>query len=72
MTTHKAGGADHVVADAAAARGAGAGADARPRPHIPAADGPQPRAGDPQITARLVAEHGLSEEEYALIREELG
>jgi phosphoribosylformylglycinamidine synthase II len=37
-----------------------------------AADAPQPRPGDPPITAELVAEHGLSESEYALIREALG
>ncbi|NIP56650.1 MAG: phosphoribosylformylglycinamidine synthase II, partial [Gemmatimonadetes bacterium] len=31
-----------------------------------------PRAGDPEVTAALVADHGLSEEEYARIREILG
>jgi phosphoribosylformylglycinamidine synthase len=32
----------------------------------------EPRPGDPPITAALVEEHGLSEEEYARIRELLG
>jgi phosphoribosylformylglycinamidine synthase subunit PurL len=35
-------------------------------------EAPRPRAGDPQVTADLVAEHGLSESEYELIREALG
>ena len=34
--------------------------------------GPQPRHGDPEITPELVAEHKLSEYEYALILEVLG
>jgi phosphoribosylformylglycinamidine synthase subunit PurL len=33
---------------------------------------PTPRPGDPRITPALVAEHGLSEEEYRLILEILG
>jgi phosphoribosylformylglycinamidine synthase II len=33
---------------------------------------PAPRAGDPAITPALVAEHGISEQEYALILEILG
>jgi phosphoribosylformylglycinamidine synthase subunit PurL len=33
---------------------------------------PQPRAGDPQITPALVADHGISEHEYALILGILG
>jgi phosphoribosylformylglycinamidine synthase subunit PurL len=35
-------------------------------------EAPRPRAGDPAITPALVAEHGLSESEYELIREALG
>lgn len=33
---------------------------------------PRPRTGDPPITPALVAEHGLSEDEYGLILEVLG
>jgi phosphoribosylformylglycinamidine synthase len=33
---------------------------------------PSPRAGDPAITAELVKDHGLSVEEYELIKEALG
>jgi phosphoribosylformylglycinamidine synthase subunit PurL len=33
---------------------------------------PAPRPGDPEITAELVAEHGLSPDEYALVVETLG
>jgi phosphoribosylformylglycinamidine synthase subunit PurL len=33
---------------------------------------PSPRPGDPEITAELVAEHGISEEEYRLILDVLG
>ncbi|MBR9990997.1 MAG: phosphoribosylformylglycinamidine synthase subunit PurL, partial [Gemmatimonadetes bacterium] len=33
---------------------------------------PLPRPGDPPITAELVADHGLSEDEYRLIRSALG
>ncbi len=33
---------------------------------------PAPRAGDPEITPELVAEHGLSTDEYALVVEILG
>lgn len=32
---------------------------------------PRPRTGDPPITPALVAEHGLSEDEYGLILEVL-
>jgi phosphoribosylformylglycinamidine synthase subunit PurL len=35
-------------------------------------EAPRPRHGDPAITAELVADHGLSESEYELIREALG
>jgi phosphoribosylformylglycinamidine synthase II len=34
--------------------------------------GPAPRPGDPEVTAELVAEHGLSTDEYARILEILG
>ena len=37
-----------------------------------AAEAPRPRPGDPEITPELVADHGLSEEEYELILEALG
>ncbi|HEX6306715.1 MAG TPA: phosphoribosylformylglycinamidine synthase subunit PurL [Longimicrobiales bacterium] len=40
--------------------------------HSMTAEAPQPRAGDPAITPALVGEHGLSEDEYALIRDALG
>ncbi|HEX6133703.1 MAG TPA: phosphoribosylformylglycinamidine synthase subunit PurL [Longimicrobiales bacterium] len=40
--------------------------------HSMTAEAPQPRAGDPAITPALVSEHGLSEDEYALIRAALG
>ncbi|MEO5511005.1 MAG: phosphoribosylformylglycinamidine synthase subunit PurL, partial [Longimicrobiales bacterium] len=35
-------------------------------------EAPQPRAGDPAITAALVADHGISVSEYELIKEALG
>jgi phosphoribosylformylglycinamidine synthase len=35
-------------------------------------EGPAPRPGDPQVTAELVADHGLSPDEYERILEILG
>jgi phosphoribosylformylglycinamidine synthase subunit PurL len=59
MTTHRAGGRDHTLAGG--------------QPHDTAtAEAPQPQPGDPPITAELVAEHGLSEDEYRLIVEAVG
>jgi phosphoribosylformylglycinamidine synthase subunit PurL len=40
--------------------------------HGTAAAAPRPRPGDPAITPELVADHGLSESEYALIVEAIG
>jgi phosphoribosylformylglycinamidine synthase subunit PurL len=40
--------------------------------HGTAAAAPRPRPGDPAITPGLVADHGLSESEYALIVEAIG
>jgi phosphoribosylformylglycinamidine synthase subunit PurL len=40
--------------------------------HGMAAAAPRPRPGDPAITPDLVADHGLSESEYALIVEAIG
>ncbi|HSJ08464.1 MAG TPA: phosphoribosylformylglycinamidine synthase subunit PurL [Longimicrobiales bacterium] len=37
-----------------------------------AGSAPAPRPGDPEVTDALVADHGLSEHEYGLIREALG
>jgi phosphoribosylformylglycinamidine synthase len=41
-------------------------------PDAIAATDAQPRSGDPDITAELVADHGLSEEEYERIRRIMG
>ena len=41
-------------------------------PAASTAHGPMPRQGDPEITAAVVADHGLSESEYSLILELLG
>ena len=58
MTTNRAGGTDHGMTSREGSTAA--------------AEPPRPRAGDPAITAELVADHGLSEDEYRLIRAALG
>jgi phosphoribosylformylglycinamidine synthase II len=60
MTTHRAGGLDHGMTSALG------------RSDSAATDAPRPRPGDPPITAALVADHGLTEDEYRLIRSALG
>ena len=77
MTTNRSGGMDHVMTSAGTRPGA-AGDDADVLHGGAAGQNgaetapPQPRAGDPLVTAALVAEHGLSEDEYRLIRSALG
>jgi len=60
VTTNRSGGVDHGMTT----RGSKDG--------LVAAAAPEPRAGDPSITPELVADHGISESEYALILEALG
>jgi phosphoribosylformylglycinamidine synthase subunit PurL len=85
MTTNKSGGMDHVITSAGTKPGAADDAAGIADPGAPDADAagagdygaravasPLPRAGDPPVTAALVAEHGLSEDEYRLIRSALG
>ncbi|CAN5852841.1 phosphoribosylformylglycinamidine synthase subunit PurL [soil metagenome] len=72
MTTHRAGGQDHAMSNGsghASGNGRDPGADTATADTLTV---PQPRAGDPVITPELVADHGLSEDEYALIVEAVG